>query len=363
MSKLPLTALFALPLALGLAACGGASEASGDTEDALERAGVKTHARNVEHPAGLVVTDSHVYFSANHFVASGEPELDQQFAYWQGKYSRVALGGGRREKVSDAGLTRVRMAGKKLFVATGSSCWISVMDTSEAEPSQKGIYTDEDCTGEGGGEPAGFEVTDDKFAVVREGGELMVGKHDGTGMRKVGEFKFADYAGFISQTALADDHVFVITHKNFTDSRTNRVLPQTIFSLPLSGGTPKTVLEFPAADALAENLISDGKNLYFTQGKKVMALKSGASEATMLDDDFGGVYDLAADGKNVYVADGKRGALYAIKDALTAPKHVKLADAKGVTSVVASGERLYYGTHAYAGNKPAGVVASLPIPE
>ena len=361
----PLRSLFTL-LALGApllaAACGGTAEDSADAVDegALATAG-KTIVRGLEHPSGLIVTDKHVYFSTNRFIASGEPELDQQFAYWEGKFSRVPLAGGAREKLDESPISRVRRSGKKLFMATGSSCWISVLDTAAAHPEAKVIYTDEDCTGEGGGEPTAFEATDTKFIVVRENGDVRVGKLDGTAMKKVAEFKFSNYAGFVSAEVLADDKIFVVTYAGFKDAH-DKIMPQTIFSVPTSGGTPKTVKEFPVGQRSIENFVSDGKNLYFTQDQKLFILAAGSNEPKQVDEGFGQIVDLAADGTNVYVADGKRNAIYVVKDAVTnAVPHKKLGDAKGVSSLAVADGKLYYGTHAVDGRKAVGIVGAIDL--
>ncbi len=357
---------FATLLGLGApllaTACATATDASIEAVDegALATAG-KTITRGLQHPAGLVVTDKHVYFSTNRFIASGEPELDQQFAYWDGKYSRVPLAGGARELLEESPISRVRRSGKKLFMATGSSCWISVLDTGATPPKSKIIYTDEDCTGEGGGEPTAFEVTDNKFIVVRHDGEVRVGKLDGTAMRKVATFTFGDYAGFISGEALADDKIFVVTHRGFTGPR-GAVLPQTIFSVPISGGAPKTVKKFATDEHAVENFVSDGTNIYFTQNEKLFIVRAGSDDPKPLDEGFGHVTDLAIDGTNVYVADSKRNAIYVVKDVLENPApHKKLADVKGISSIAVSDGKLFYATHAIDGRKAAGVIGAIDL--
>lgn len=351
--------LSALTLSLSsLASMGCTSEVAdaddSGTEDALNGAGAKVLVRNVEHPGGLAVTGEHVYFSQNHFVASGDPELDQQMAYWEGKFARVPLTGGAREKLSDSGIVKVRQSGKQLFGATGDSCWAVSFDTSAAHPTAKSTYTLDDCEEYG---LVGFEATDSKFAALAPDGGLMVGALDGSGMRKVGTFKAGNVIPFIEGETLAGSRFFVLTSRDFEGR-----LKQAILSMPLSGGTQTKVVEFDAADPQPKNLSSDGKNVYYSQGNKVFMLAGGAGTPTQLSDNFGSVDALVSDGTNLVVEDDKRGALYAIKNAATAPKQVKVLAVKKVEAVTAAAGKIYFGTHVVSNRKYTGVIASIAIP-
>jgi hypothetical protein len=324
------------------------------TEEALTGAGAKVIVRNVEYPSGLAVTATHVYFSQNHFVASGDPELDQQMAYWTGKFSRVPLAGGAREKLSDSGIVTVRQSGNLLFGATGDSCWAVSFNTTAARPEPKSVYTDSTCSDYG---LVGFEATDSKFAALLPGGELMVGGLDGSGMRKVGAFKAGNVIPFVDGETLAGSRMYVLTSRDYEGR-----LKQSILSMPLSGGTQSKVLEFNPADAPPKNLASDGKNIFYSQGNKVFMLAGGAGNPSLLSDNFGSVDALASDGKSLVVEDSKRGALYAIKNLSATPTQVKVLAIKNVQSIAVGNGKVYFGTHVIANRKNAGVVASVAIP-
>ena len=83
----------------GCAADDGATALVGGDEAALTEA--KTLAHGVTNPSGMTVAGNHIYFGSNHFVASGDPELDQEYAYWEGKYARVPLTGSPPPPVRD----------------------------------------------------------------------------------------------------------------------------------------------------------------------------------------------------------------------------------------------------------------------
>jgi hypothetical protein len=343
---------------LSLAACSGAEAPSIDdenSEEALGAAGMKVLVRNVEHPGGLAVTDKHLYFSQNHFVASGDPELDQQMAYWEGKYARVPLTGGAREKLTDAGIVRVRLSGKTLYGATGDSCWITSFDTSATQPQAKPAFDDPDCNEYG---PVGFEATSDKLAVVTAEGDLMVGKGDGSASKKVGTFYKSGYViPFLNGETLANGNMVVLTARDPEQKR-----KQAIVSMSLAGGAPKTIVDFPIASSEAQNLTTDGTNLFFSQDAKVFVVKSGDTKATLVSDGFASVSDLLSDGTNLVVNDGKRGAIYEIKSPLQAPKQVKVLSVKHVEALTLGGGKVYFGTHVVTKGKATGVIASIKLP-
>ena len=90
MRTLSLAALAAIT-SLALFGCGDDAPVS-SSEDVTAKA--TTIAKSLEGPGNLTVVTDRLVWSTAHFVASGDPELDQQFAFWQGELWSKPLGSG-----------------------------------------------------------------------------------------------------------------------------------------------------------------------------------------------------------------------------------------------------------------------------
>jgi hypothetical protein len=93
-------------------------------------------------------------------------------------------------------------------------------------------------------------------------------------------------------------------------------------------------------------------------------LPAGGNAARKVGDGFGQIIDLASDGTNVFVADAGRGAIYLLADATSAaPKpRKKLANARGITTLIVAGGSVFYGSQLVENRKAAGVIASIALP-
>ncbi len=314
----------------------------------------RTLVEGIEHPSGLAVANGYLYYGQNEFVASGDPELDQEFAYWTGIFSRVPVGGGRAKKIADDGpITKVRVSGTKVYYAMASGCWISQLD-ARTTSSGSSVYHKDNCEPDWGAIPAGFEIAGGKLIVVDSSGDVVAGALDGSGMQKIGQVRLGDRGDVVDSHALADGKVFLITQSDGTAK------PQSLYSLPVSGGRATKVLDFPSKP---QNLTSDGKNLYFSaDGTKVFTLRAGKRQPELVAEGFGTVGRLAADASNVYVADTKRDAIYMVRDAATSPKRAeKLAEASGLDEIIVDQGVVYFGTH-LDGRRNGGRIGSLQVP-
>jgi hypothetical protein len=360
MSKALLLVVALSGLTLALTGCTSEStepdQAQGD-EAALTEA--KTLAKGVAYPSGLATGGGHVFFGSNKFNASGDPELDQEFAYWSGKFSKVALTGGRPVTVADIGpVTKVRRAGNKLFYGTADGCWISALDVGGSGDGTQ-VYRDENCEPEWGRGPRGFEIANDKLVVVSEDGTVSVGSLTGANMHKIAEIRVGDSGNVVETHALADDAIAIVTQQHLGQ---NHDQPQQLFRVKLSNGAKTKVLDFAKQPS---NFTSDGKNLYWSEeGKSVFVLKAGSSTPELVKDGFAEITSIASDGKNVFVADSKRDAMYVVYDALTAERRQKkLAVAKGLTDMIFADGSLYFGTHVIENRKAAGIIGSVKVPQ
>ena len=96
--------------------CGADDVVTGD--DAYATAGATRIVKSLEGPGNLVVVGDQLVFSTAHFDASGDPELDQQFASWRGTVWKRPLAGGTKTKVHDTvgAVLSTAQIGKSLLV-------------------------------------------------------------------------------------------------------------------------------------------------------------------------------------------------------------------------------------------------------
>lgn len=353
-------AVLAFAVAAGTLAIGCSSADSSDVEAADEQALTtpKTLTKGISSPSGLTVTSSHVYFGSNQFIASGDPELDQEMAYWQGKYSRVKIGGGKRELVADVGpITNVRTVGSKLYFRMAGGCWISAVDTTAATPEVKSVYSLDACDEYG---ITDFEVTDEALVVVSFDGPILRGKSSGTDMKQIADLKIGNVAPFFDTAVLADGALIVLSSRSTFDND-NHQLPQSLYRVNIEDGTVTKLFDVATPPS---NLVSDGKNVFWSEnGTDIVALASGSDQPKKIATGLRSIVELVSDGTNVYAADSQRNAIYVIKDALGTPKQKKLAEAKGVQTIAVQGDKLYFATDAYEGNKAAGIVGVIQLPQ
>jgi len=350
-------------LAVACADPGASSEdaVAGD-EQALTEA--KVLAKGVTSPSGLAVAGGHVYFGSNHFVASGDPDLDQQFAYWAGKFSRVPLAGGRQEAVLDHGpIVHVQSVGSKLFYGVAGGCWVGALDTAigaagAGATGQSNVYTAAEC------EPdyesvVGFGVSGDALIVVHRDGRVVTTPAAGGGApRTITTLRVGDAGDPVGGAVIADGAAWLATDALPTNA--SGPIPAAIHRVDLASGAATKVVDLAKA---ASDLTTDGKNVYFTdEPTKVLSVTTGSTAATVVADGFGAVIGLAADGGDLFVADSKRGAVYVVGNAGSgAPAaRKKLASVKGIQAITAAAGVVYVGSNVIDGRKGAGIIGAIP---
>lgn len=346
-------ALALLSLCASFTAACGSDEGSAVESEESALIQTKTIARNVAHPSGLAVLGDQVYFGSNKFWASGDPELDQQFAFWSGKFSRVSVSGGPVETFASVGpITKVRTYQNKVYYAMSDGCWIAARDANGAEGST--VYQDENCDPEWGQGPRGFEITHDgRLLVVHEDGTVLAGAHDGRGMKKLGRIRVGNSGNVVQAQVLSDEHLFILTQRNLGS------VPQSLYKMSLETGRATKVLSFEGAPSF---LHSDGSHVFVSEdGTSVSVVRKGTRSVERIATGFGAIADLASAGGKLYVADTKRDAIYEVSDPLTSPRKRKLAEVKGLVTMIASGEFLYYGTHAVTNGRNVGVIGRVAL--
>lgn len=348
---------FAAVLAPTALACTASTDDSAVEADEQALTEAKPLAKGIANPSALAKIGDQVYFGSNTFVASGDIELDQQFAYWTGTFHRVGIGGGRATKVAEIGpVQTVRAVGSRVLYNMGGGCWISQVETSGGASSS--VWTLPECEPESGTSILGFDITKSGKLLAVSDDAVWIGKPSGQDMKKLAELRIGDWGSTIEAYALTEDAVYLVTPPYLRTG--NHDLPQAIHRVDLATGTITKLLDLAARP---DNFTSDGKNLFWSEGgTKVVLLAAGATAPKTIAQNLGQIITLASDGSRVFVADGKRDAIYVVADALTAPKRQrKLAVVKGLTTMALTDAGLLFGSHAVENRKPAGIIGLVPI--
>src|SRR5262245_3162148 len=84
-----------------VAGCGGSPESGGDSDEENLTSGATRIASGLESPSTIHISGDLLIFSTAHFVGSGDPELDQQFAHWEGQLWKKPMKSGAKKKIDD----------------------------------------------------------------------------------------------------------------------------------------------------------------------------------------------------------------------------------------------------------------------
>jgi hypothetical protein len=348
--KLTSLATAALVSLIGAFGCVGADDGDAYEQD-LSKA--TTIARGLGRPDSLTLLGDHVYFGQNKFIASGDPELDQQFAYWTGKFSRVATTGGARELISEGlPIAKVRKVGSKLYYNGAGACWISTRD-ARPNATDKLLYTQDDCEPEIG-DGVDFEFSGDKLVIIQANGEIRVGRSDGTGMVKKADVRVGDQGITIDDAAVSGNTLFLLTPTLF--SRNGGVGTRKIKTVDLNSGT---VSDGITVSQNAYRLRALDSKVAFAVDESIYTMAKGDSAPKLLASGFGTIADIAVNGDTLYVADSKRAAI--VRVAADGTKQ-RLVTAKGVRTVSTEGKKLVFGTEIVEGRKLAGTIGLVQLP-
>lgn len=327
-------------------------------EQALTEA--KVLARGITSPSGLAVAGNHIYFGSNTFVASGDAELDQEFAYWEGKFARVPLTGGRQELVADVGpISLVKASGAMLYYAMPQGCWIGKLDTAKAgAPKPQGIYQYEACETDTGRGIQHFDIADRAIYIVEDDGKIVRTDLNGKNAKSIGQSLVSGWGGTVASAALGRDAMFIATNTSGA--------PPAIYRVALDTGRASKVMQ---TGKTIYDLETDGENLFWAaEDGSIRRLREGATADETIATGFGSIVDMAIDGTNVFVADAQRGAVYIVADAAGravggAPKaKKKLAAVRGINELTVAKGIVYVGSNVVEGRKALGVIAAIKTP-
>lgn len=257
MTRTRLALLLALTAA-ALPACAGADDAAAEGSDQVEEnlaSGATRIAKGLGGPSNLQIVNGTLFYSTSHLVASGDPELDQQMAYWTGETWMKPLAGGAKKRLGEGGVMEAVSTGKSVVYI-----W-------------EGAFNVQRVALPGGTSKNIFHVTDmseDPYgpisAIAYGAGRAFIGQDDGTiisintdgGDQKtfITTPRHGDYAEPISKIVVAGDQLVWATSQD-----TNTGSKYRLFRAPLAG-TTHTATSLGDYTQSVSALATDGSSAY-----------------------------------------------------------------------------------------------------
>lgn len=248
----------ALGLALGLGAVLVGCNASDDGEGEQFATQGTSVARSLQSPDQLTIMGSQLVFATASFVGSGDPELDQQYAYWEGQLWRLPLAGGSKKALPQptGAVTSVAVLGDELLVVT--SGYMGVTRVSPSAGTESDFYNDythfpddsEDLPQLGAVAvgPSGVYVT-------RPESEVMRMELDGSGVTVFAKTFEGGWLESAEQIVVLEDAVFWSTDQQGETGSTYN-----LYRANVSGDTtPHKIATYPARIA---ELATDGQRVF-----------------------------------------------------------------------------------------------------
>lgn len=245
-ARLLAAALFALPLT----ACDEAPT-TGDEAD-LTAKGTRI-ASSLEGPGNLQIVNGTLVFSTAHFDASGDPELDQEFASWRGALWQKPLSGGSKKKVADTvgAVISTAVSGKSLLVV--DSTYFGVTRFTVPGDKESDFYNDFSHFPDEGEEAptlGAVAVGASGVYVTRPGSEVMRMKADGSDVKTFAKTWKSGWVERAQEIVVAGDAVFWSSEQEGEQGSTFN-----LYRASASGGAPKKLATFKNR---VRSLASDG---------------------------------------------------------------------------------------------------------
>lgn len=252
----------------------GAAGASAD----LSAGTGKVLAKDLPYPSDLTLADGKLYWTQSVQVASGDPELDQEFAYWTGSIwsFNVTHSTNPKKLAEPASLV-------KKMTTIGNTIWITqpgfVSKTTaadlDAKKEWKSVYQDVDHFEINEEEEvASSAIANGRVYVLRTTGEIVSVKTDGSDFKS--HLKSKSYA---SNLFVSGDYALWVTASD------NQPYERAVFQANLGAAHP-TAKQIALVHESATAFVQDGDYVYFgTQSKPnetggaIMKLKLGSSTA------------------------------------------------------------------------------------
>ncbi|MFO0665523.1 MAG: hypothetical protein U0174_16325 [Polyangiaceae bacterium] len=347
-----------------LPACAGAddpaADGSAEVEENLE-SGATRIAKGLGGPSNFQVVGTNLFYSTSFFVASGDPELDQQMAYWTGESWMKPLAGGTKKRIDELGVQASANTGKSVIsVQLGG---FNVDRVSLPSGSSKNIFHVRDMSEEPYGPIS---------AIAYGNGRVYVGQEDGTILSVTGEGgdeqafittpRHGDWQESISKVTVAGDQLVwsTIQSKNSGGHVTR------LYRAPLTGSRRTATSLGEIDDVSATSLVSDGTNAFAgiagrDSGYILRLPLSGSARTSRVVEDYA-PDELAMDSTGLFYSVTAKGVFMVPKDKLgsgtTTSKRVY--SAKNVSSFALSDKDLYVGVSPGHPNQKKGEIHKLP---
>jgi hypothetical protein len=350
---------------LALAGCSAESSSSSSDETAEEALGngATRIAANLEGVDHLVVIGDTLVWSSAHLVASGDPELDQQFAYWQGELWSKGIGasGARRRigSLSGAVMSTARAAsGDELFVVT--SGYNGVTKYSVGDGKSWDVYNDyshfPDDTEDMSSTVHGVAVGDGKVWVTRDGSEVMQMASNGSDVKVFAKSFVRGWVESAEKIVVAGDMVFWSSEKQGERGSTYN-----LYRAKTSGGSPTKIRSYTKP---ITSLASDGTRVYIAmQGEIQVAPVDGGAAPRTLVANQPSPDNLVVDELGLFFTEYQTGQVALVKtadlasDAAVTP--LKVLAVRAPTSLALSAKDLYVSANSGGTNEKKGEIQRL----
>jgi hypothetical protein len=262
----------------GCAADGASSEAPAGAEEDLSAGAGKVLAKDLPYPGDLTLADGKLYWTQSVQVASGDPELDQEFAYWTGSIWSFNV----THSTNPKKLAEPPSLVKKM-TTIGNTIWITqpgfVSKTTaadlDAKKEWKSVYQDVDHFQiDEQEEVASSAIANGRVYVLRTTGEIVSVKTDGSDFKS--HLKSSSYA---SNLFVSGDYALWVTASE------NQPYERAVFQANITAAHP-TAKQIAVIHESATPFVQDGDSVYFgTQSKPneaggaILKMKLGSNAA------------------------------------------------------------------------------------
>ena len=282
MRTLGLLAVLASVSLVTLAGCADSEPASNGGESTaadLSGSSAKVLAKDLPYPGDLTFANGKLYWSQAVQVASGDPELDQQFAYWTGSmWSFNVTHSSNAKKLAElpSPVKKITTAGDTIWITQAGFVSKTTAEDLDAKREWKTVYQDVshfDIDEEE--EIASSAIANGRVYVLRTTGEIVSVKTDGSDFQK--HVKSSAYA---SNLFVSGDYGLWVTASD------DQPYERAVFQANLSSASPRPKRIATIHDS-ATAFVQDGDTVYFgTQSKPnepaggaIMKMKLGSNAA------------------------------------------------------------------------------------
>lgn len=353
-----LTSAFAL-------GCSSADDGSDPEEEDLT-SGATRIAKSLEGPGNAVVSGDVLVFSTAHFEASGDPELDQEFASWHGQLWMKPIPSGQKSKMADTAgaVTDHVMVGSSLLVV--DSTYLGVTRYALPSGKESDFYNDFahfPNQGEDGDTLGGIAAGKSGVYITRPGSEVMSMKTDGSGVKQFAKTWKSGWVEMARKIVVLDDAVFWSSEQEGEKGSTFNLYRATV-----SGShTPVKLATFESG---VSSMATDGKDVYIVvstgQGEtgRIAVVPGDGSKAPRTLVEVKSADNLVYDDRfGLFYTDWSKGVELFSKSALSstkpAPSHV--LSVSGPTSIALSKDQLYVTADTGQINEKKGELLRYPL--